>query len=150
MKPHLFAMLAFVLPGGAFAQEAATLTVNESEAHGQYLATSDGRAVYAFTTDTQGAEGTEATVSCTSAECLAAWPLVTTEGDVSVEGEAQADMTGTMEGPEGQTVATYNGWPLYHFTRDVAAEEPQGHEIESFGGEWYLLAPDGTMVGHEG
>ena len=54
-------------------------------------------------------------------------------------------MLGTLE-YEGRTVVTYNGWPLYHFVRDEDAETPQGHEVYSFDGEWYLVTPEGEEL----
>lgn len=145
MKRFTITALALALAAPAFAQEATTIEVAESETFGQHLVTGDGRPVYLFTTDTQGGEGQEATVSCTSAECLQAWPLVTSTGEPEAGSGAMADMLGTTT-YEGQQVVTYNGWPLYHFVRDEGAEAPQGQEIESFGGEWYLVSPEGERV----
>ena len=54
-------------------------------------------------------------------------------------------MLGTME-HDGKQVVTYNGWPLYHFARDEGQSSPQGHEVESFGGEWYLVTPEGMEL----
>ena len=133
------------LAGPALAQDATTIQVAESEQFGEYLATGEGRPVYLFTTDTQGMEGQEPAISCTSEDCLGAWPLVTTMGDPMAGEGVTADMLGTMD-YEGQTVVTYNGWPLYYFVRDSAGEAPQGNEIESFGGEWYLLNAEGEEV----
>ncbi|MFG6581432.1 hypothetical protein ACGYK1_18770 [Sulfitobacter sp. 1A13191] len=47
---------------------------------------------------------------------------------------------------DGQKVVTYHGWPLYYFTRDEDADAPQGQDVESFGGEWYLITPEGEKV----
>ncbi|MDH4541647.1 hypothetical protein CUR85_17235 [Sulfitobacter faviae] len=55
------------------------------------------------------------------------------------------EMLGTVD-YEGQKVVTYHGWPLYYFTRDEDADAPQGQDVESFGGEWYLITPDGEKV----
>lgn len=137
------ALTALVAP--AFAQDATTIQVAESEQYGEYLATGEGRPVYLFTTDTQGTGEQEAQISCTSEECLGAWPLVTTQGDPQAGEEANEEMLGTTQ-YEGQTVVTYNGWPLYYFVRDEGADAPQGQDIESFGGEWYLVTPEGEEL----
>src|SRR5687768_13734134 len=42
------------LPGLAFAQDAPTVKVAESQEYGQYLTDADGRALYLFESDTQG------------------------------------------------------------------------------------------------
>lgn len=134
-----------VLAAPAFAQDALTIQVAESEEYGEHLATGEGRPIYLFTTDTQGTGDQEAEISCTSEECLNAWPLVTTEGDPQAGDKVSADKLGTTE-YEGQTVVTYNGWPLYYFARDEGADAPQGQDIESFGGEWYLVTPEGEEL----
>lgn len=133
--------LAPALP--ALAQDGTTLQVAESEAFGSYLTNGEGAPLYAFTADTQGTADAAPVISC-NPDCLQAWPLVT--GDAPEAGEGvDASMIGTMD-HEGQSVVTYNGWPLYTFTQDQGSDTPQGQDIESFGGEWYLVGPDGTIV----
>lgn len=138
-----FALVALAAP--AFAQDSTTIQVAQSDQYGKYLATGQNRPVYLFTTDTRGAGDQEAQISCTSEACLNAWPLVTTQDDPQAGEEVDADMLGTTQ-YEGQTVVTYNGWPLYYFARDEGADAPQGQDIQSFGGEWYLVTPDGEEV----
>jgi hypothetical protein len=38
-------------------------------------------------------------------------------------------------------------WPLYHFAKDFG-REATGQDVEDFGGEWYLVTPQGEKVGH--
>ena len=128
-------------------EEAATVTIAESEEYGTYLADGDGRPLYLFTADTQGGEDATAEIAC-EADCLDAWPLFTAEGEPEAGEGADAEMLGTLE-HEDETVVTYNGWPLYYFAKDEGADAPQGQDIESFGGEWYLVTPEGEKVGHE-
>lgn len=146
MKAYLLtAAIAALAAAPALAQDGATVTVAESEAHGSHLADADGRALYLFTTDKpDGAE--QARVTCTSEACLGAWPLYTTQGEPQAGEGVDAAMLGTLD-YEGEQVVTYNGWPLYHFARDQGADAPQGQDIESFGGEWYLVQPSGEKVG---
>jgi hypothetical protein len=59
------------------------------------------------------------------------------------------DLVGAIES-EGLVIATYNGWPLYFFLRDTAGETPTGQEFLSFGGEWYLVSPDGARIEGKG
>lgn len=105
----------------------------------ELLAASPGKRVYMFTTDTQG-DGSEPAISCTSQDCLDAWPLVTAEGEVTVGPELDVFLASTFP-YEGKSVVTYNGWPLYTFARDEAGQPPQGQDVHSFGGEWYLPGP---------
>lgn len=120
-----------------------TVTTTQSEVFSEHLTDAEGRPLYLFTTDKQ--EGKEAAVTCTSEDCLQAWPLLTTDGVPEASGGANATLLGTME-YEGDTVVTYNGWPLYYFEQDVGADAPKGHDIESFGGEWYLVTPQGEKA----
>lgn len=142
----LTATAAFL--SAAAAQGDTTLGVASSEDIGQYIVGPDRMPVYAFTADTQG-NGAEPAISCTSQACLAAWPLVTVESEPTVGPGLDASLVGSMD-YDGQTVATYNGWPLYTFVRDEAGQPPQGNHVESFGGEWYLLDPAGEHVEGEG
>ena len=138
------AALTALIAMPAFAQDAAMVHVGQSEQFGTYLTDANGRALYLFTTDKpEGAA--EARVSCTSEECLTAWPLFTTMGDPQAGEMVDASLLGTMT-YEGDTVVTYNGWPLYYFVRDEGADAPQGHDVESFGGVWYLVRPTGEQV----
>ena len=146
LKPIMLstAFVAFALP--AFAQDVAQVMVSQSEEHGEYLTDADGRALYLFTADTQGSGDTQDQISC-SGECLDAWPLFTTTGEPQAGDMVDASLLGTLE-HEGETVVTYNGWPLYYFARDAGPGEATGQDVESFGGEWYLVTPAGEKVGH--
>lgn len=144
-----FLVVATALVSPAMAQDDATLSLAEAETVGEYVAGPDGMPVYAFTTDTQG-NGMAPVISCTSQECLGAWPLVTVEGEATAGDGLDSGLVGTMD-HDGETVVTYNGWPLYTFVRDEAGQPPQGNHVESFGGEWYLLDAAGEHVeGEEG
>lgn len=113
------------------------LTVEQSPTYGEYIALDDGRPLYLFTADTQG----EAS-ACYDA-CADAWPPVT--GDATAESGLDAAMVGTIERDDGTRQATYNGWPLYEFARD-SGTQPTGQDIASFGGEWYLIGPNGEQI----
>lgn len=125
------------MTGEADDEASARLTIQRSDTYGEFVVRADGRPLYLFTADEQG----EASV-CYDA-CADAWPPVT--GDVAVEAGLDASLLGTIARDDGSLQATYNGWPLYEFSRD-SGNEPTGQEIESFGGEWYLVSPDGEEV----
>jgi len=143
----IISVISLLAAHGSAAQETTTVTVAESDTYGEYLSVDD-KPVYLFTTDVQGGGAAEASISCNE-ECRAAWPLVTTGTSADAEGEAQSDLIGTVEF-DNRNVVTYNGWPLYFFARDSEGNPPTGQEIESFGGEWYLIAPGGTRIEGEG
>jgi predicted lipoprotein with Yx(FWY)xxD motif len=142
MLTATFALAA--LPLAAAAQNAATVAVDEGGGFGPHLVDGDGRPLYLFTTDTQGEGDDMAEISC-GGECLDAWPLFTTEGEPMAGEGAETQLLGTVM-HEGEMVVTYNGWPLYYFVQDQGADAPQGQDIQSFGGEWYLVTPEGTEL----
>jgi predicted lipoprotein with Yx(FWY)xxD motif len=137
---------AIIAAQAVAAQDTVTLEVSESEEYGQFL-TVGALPVYLFSTDIPGNEASPPTITCIG-ECLSAWPPVVGTGVEAGDG-VDADLLGTVE-VEGIALATYNGWPLYVFLRDTEGGPPTGQEIESFGGEWYLVSPDGNRIEGEG
>lgn len=116
------------------------LTVQASDVYGEYIARSDGRPLYLFTADQQGE------ASACYDECADAWPPVT--GDAAADAGLDASLIGSIIRDDGSLQATYNGWPLYEFASD-SGTEPTGQDIEGFGGEWYLISPEGEEVHSE-
>lgn len=117
------------------------LAIEQSPTYGEYLVREDGRPLYLFTADTRG----EAS-ACYDA-CADAWPPVT--GEAMVGSDLDESLVGTVERQDGTRQTTYNGWPLYEFARD-SGNQPTGQDIASFGGEWYLIGPDGEQVEAQG
>ncbi len=137
---------AILVAQSVAAQETVTLEVSESEEYGQFL-TVGGMPVYLFSTDIPGDGATPPTITCIG-ECLSAWPPVLGSGVEAGDG-VNPDLLATVE-VDGIALATYNGWPLYLFLRDTEGGPPTGQEIESFGGEWYLVNPEGNRIEGEG
>lgn len=158
MKPLATAAAMLALATPALAQifpvegdtEEVTLGVRESPEYGPYLVTErsrgeSGRPVYMFETDVPAGPDQEPVITCTSDQCLRLWTPVS--GGVTLGEGVDRDLLGTMD-YEGLQVALYNGWPLYHFSRDQAPEtdEPQGQGLESYGGAWYVISPTGEPI----
>lgn len=127
--------------------QAAMLTISESDQYGSYLSDAEGRALYLFTADTQGTGSKKAQVSC-SGPCLDAWPPLSSVGKPQAGEMVDASLLGTIE-HDGKTMVTYNGWPLYYFVKDQGSGGPKGQDIKSFGGEWYLVSPEGKKIEEE-
>ena len=53
-----------------------------------------------------------------------------------------AALLGTLTRPDGTTQVTYNRWPLYYYSKDAAAGDINGEEINN---TWFVIAPDGTQ-----
>lgn len=136
----LAGMAMFAMSTPAIAMEAEGLAVEESDEHGEYLVTSEGRSVYMFESD-------EEDESICYDDCADAWPPLTPENGTPVAGEGvDEDMIGTIEREDGTEQVTYDGQPLYLFVRDTMEGDTTGHEVEGFGDEWKLVSPEGGAV----
>tara|TARA_R100000322_G_scaffold69994_2_gene44066 strand:+ start:516 stop:1010 length:495 start_codon:yes stop_codon:yes gene_type:complete len=137
--------LSLGLAGTALAQsgDQVQLKVTQSDTYGSYITDAEGRTLYLFTTDTQGDGKSAAQSSCYNG-CAKAWPPLTTEEQPEAGEKLQQDLLGTFERKDGKSQVTYGGWPLYYFVKDTGAGSVTGQDKHGFGGEWYLLAPDGT------
>ena len=107
---------------------------------GQVLVTAEGYALYMFQPDNQRS------VTCTGA-CAGSWPPVkVADGGYAAGPGVDRSLLGTDPDPEGGTVLTYNGWPLYTYTGDVQPAQATGQAIDLNGGEWYVLRPTGQPL----
>lgn len=110
---------------------------------GKVLVNANGRTLYTLSSETGG------TLTCTVANgCTQFWfeadlPSGVTAGKAGAG--AQSSMLSTEPGATG-TVVTYNGWPLYTFSGDSAANQANGEGLKSFGGTWYVLRSTGTPL----
>lgn len=132
-------MLAAPALGQEEGDESIALQIAQGESAGNYLADAEGRPLYTFSTDTPATDDRQAVVSCTIATCLEVWPLLTGPDDPEPVGGVDPALMGVTE-HDSRQVVTYDGWPLYRFVGDAGAQEPQGDGIQSFGGEWRVVA----------
>ena len=137
----------------AWAQDV-TVQVAQSEEYGAYLTDAQGRTLYLFVdeeTEEQGpeqmTEGVREVAADCDEECLKAWPAFTAETVQAGEGINPELLYTTTVGDRTQVV--YNGWPLYYFVRDEEPGQINGQDVHSFGGEWYIVSPEGTEVEDE-
>jgi predicted lipoprotein with Yx(FWY)xxD motif len=114
----------------------ATVRVATDARHGTYLTDANGRALYLFEKDTPGQS------QCDSA-CAVAWPPFLASAATAGDTLVQAAMLSTITRMDGSQQVVYNGMPLYYYVKDAAAGETKGQDIEEFGAEWYLVAPNG-------
>lgn len=136
--------------GWATAQESTPqLQTAHSDQHGEYLTDGSGRALYMFTADQQGGGSQEATSNCYEA-CATAWPPLL--GETAQLGGSQMDPAKlrTIQRKDGSSQITYNGWPLYYYFEDEGPGKTTGQDVHGFGGEWYLLTPEGEKLEGEG
>jgi predicted lipoprotein with Yx(FWY)xxD motif len=130
----------------AAAQNRATFSATEHAKLGKLL-TEGGMSLYLFEEDRrQGDRGREVESDCTD-KCLDRWPIVTGDPPPQAGQGVEAELIGSFRRPDGKIQATFNGWPLYYFAEDLLPGDVNGHDVEEFGGEWYLLTPSGWDVG---
>lgn len=134
------AAAALALTSGlAMAGGAAKVDTATSAEYGTYLVNKRGMSLYLFEPDDQGRS------TCYDA-CAQAWPPVTTEGQPKATGNTDPSLLGAFKRQDGSRQVTYNGWPLYTFVKDTAPGDTAGQDVRGFGGEWYLVAPEGEHV----
>jgi predicted lipoprotein with Yx(FWY)xxD motif len=95
----------------------------------------EGRSVYVFTQDTPGES------ACT-ADCVSTWPIVSTDGDPTVDG-LDEELVGVLEREDGTEQITYNDKPLYYFVGDSAVGDIAGHGVND---EWFVISPEGDSI----
>lgn len=134
-------LLTAVAAGSAGAQSPAaggvTLTSTTNPAiTGNFLTGAGGMTLYYFTPD---APGTSVCVD----KCAGFWPpLVLAAGETATAGDGVTGVVGTIARPDGSMQATYDGRPLYYFTKDTAAGDVKGQDV---GEIWFVAAVDGSV-----
>jgi predicted lipoprotein with Yx(FWY)xxD motif len=107
----------------------ATLTIKDTKI-GNVLADSKGQTIYWYSKDMKGGPST-----CTGS-CLSAWPMVTGT-PVAAMGVKFAGKLGAVKNATGVMQATYNGYPLYTYSGDMASGDTSGNGV---GGVWHVIS----------
>lgn len=119
------------------ANTAAVVKTASDAKNGRYLVDGSGQALYLFEKDEKGES------YCDSA-CAVAWPPYLSQGTPTAgDSSVKADMLSTIRRKDGSQQVAYNGKPLYHYAKDTSPGSTSGQDVEEFGAEWYLVAPDG-------
>jgi len=128
-------------PGASASNPAAAATIAVAQTTlGEIVVDAEGRTLYLFTRDTQGA-GTSA---CND-DCAANWPpLLLEEGETPTAAAGITGALGTATRGDGTTQVTLNGWPLYYFAADTAAGDTNGQGVDDV---WFVVSPAGEAVG---
>lgn len=142
--PLALAIATLSVPALALAQDMmmGPLGTRDVAPHGTILTNAEGRTVYSWASDVQGA-GTSA---CYDA-CAGPWPAVVVDEATmmsSMPGMSMDSMmtmsgVGFIQRTDGAYQVTYNGWPLYTFQRDAAPGDVAGHGSTGFGGLWQVV-----------
>jgi predicted lipoprotein with Yx(FWY)xxD motif len=144
---RLFALLSVI--GFAFAQdEEPNVTTATSDHYGEYLVDGDGQTLYLFVKEGANVdrqpytEGIRPAAAACAEACLDAWPPLDAPAGVDAGSGVDAELLYT-ERINGVNQVVYNGWPLYYFMRDDQPGQINGQDVHSFGGEWYIVSPQG-------
>ena len=135
MKRFLLALIpALLIFAGtqAFAQNSQTTLTTKNDAKlGTILADAKGMTVYMFLKDTKENEST-----CTD-KCAALWPPVTATGAVTLPSGVDGKIA-TFKRADGAMQVSYNGIPLYYFSKDKDKGDAYG---QGMGGVWFVVKP---------
>lgn len=140
-------LIIMTVPAAEAAKTVERLTSARNETYGNYVADAGGRAVYMFTPDRRG-EGEAAARSTCYGACAQAWPPVLAKDLPGLGAGLDKALLGASRRKDGSLQVTYGGWPLYYYVRDRPGSLA-GQDVHSFGGGWYLVAPDGSVIGEE-
>ena len=136
LRAPLIGAVLFSLPMLA---NATTIEVHESEKFGPHLVNEAGESLYMFEADEQGES------ACYDA-CAQAWPPVTAEESLEAAEGIDREKLDTIEREDGSEQVTYDGHPLYKFVKDREPGQTKGQDVDGFGGEWYLVSPEGDKI----
>ena len=104
--------------------------VSASSTIGTYLVAGNGMTLYRFTKDTAG-------VSNCAGDCIAKWPVYNVSAGAAVSAGAGLTCTvGTITRADGTIQATYNGAPLYFWSKDMKAGDTTGQNVN---GVWFVV-----------
>lgn len=107
-------------------------------ADGSVVLDSNGSAIYVFTADSPGHS------ACTGS-CLTYWPPVPAPTQsVGVPGITAT--LGSLARSDGTHQLTINGMPAYTYVGDTTPGDIKGEGLNTFGGHWWLVAPDGSEI----
>ena len=106
-----------------------TLTIKATKI-GNVLADAKGDTLYWYSKDMRNGPST-----CTGG-CLSAWPAVAGKPAAAM-GIAFAGKIGEVTDAGGTVQATYNGYPLYTYSGDMAPGETAGNGV---GGVWHVIS----------
>jgi predicted lipoprotein with Yx(FWY)xxD motif len=112
-----------------------TMLSKVSEA-ASYLTDSAGRALYFFAQDTVGSTTTSPVSACTSAQCIASWPVFLTDG-VTVPSALDVADFAAFTRTDGARQSAYKGHPLYYYVGDTAPGDTNGRSVP----DWQTLDP---------
>ncbi|MGD0749867.1 MAG: hypothetical protein ABSA23_00500 [Anaerolineales bacterium] len=114
---------------------AAMVNLGQNATLGSFLVDSKGMTLYSFAMDAPGEN------TCYGA-CATAWPPLLTNGAPITGTGLDATMMGTTTRKDGTVQVTYNGLPLYYFSKDITVGDTMDEGVKSL---WFVVMPDGLQ-----
>lgn len=134
-------LAALLAAGHSSAASTATQVKVSTTKLGRILVNGQGRTLYMFSADKRGKS------SCYG-QCAAFWPPLITSSKQVTETGLKMSMLSTTKRTDGKLQVTYNGHPLYRFSKDTKAGQTSGQGLNVSGGLWWVLSPAGTPIKH--
>lgn len=106
---------------------------------GKVLTGAGGRTLYLFEKDRKGRS------RCYD-DCAGVWPPYLTGDRPRAGNGVRASLLGTVRRTGGTRQVTYGGHPLYYYVKDHRPGDVTGHDVESFGDEWYAVGANGRKA----
>jgi predicted lipoprotein with Yx(FWY)xxD motif len=137
----IFTLALAALSVAAAATDAAgTPTVKTRHAKlGTYVVDSRGFSLYLFEKD-------KTTSSTCYGTCATVWKPLIVKGTPKAGPGLKASLLSTTKRTGGAKQVTYGGHPLYYYDDDHKAGQTEGQGADSFGAEWYVVAPSGKKI----
>lgn len=128
---------------GGTATGAGATVATSSSTLGRILVDGRSRTLYLFEKDRLGRSACIGT-------CAAYWPPLLTRGKPTAGPGVRRSLLAVTRRADGSSQVTYAGHPLYRFVQDARPGQITGQGTQLFGGGWYVVAPSGKKIEHEG
>jgi predicted lipoprotein with Yx(FWY)xxD motif len=106
---------------------------------GRVLVTGDGRTLYLLTSDPPGS------TSCVGS-CAIVWPPLEPHGRLRAGPGVNARLLSTFRRPDGGLQVLYNDHALYTYEEDTGPGTANGEGVQTYGGTWWAVSPDGRAL----
>lgn len=117
----------------------AVVRVTKTKDFGHILETKSGQTVYVLLSKTGSP------LPCSGA-CQTVWPPVLTHAaKLRAPKPLRSKLLGTTKSGKRHQVA-YDHHPLFRYRGDTSKGQTNGEDIKSYGGEWYVIGPNGKPV----
>ena len=114
----------------------ATVALTPTEKLGNILVDGSGMSLYLFTVEKPGQP------NCYG-KCEVFWPPLLTIGQPTLGNNVSTAAISTTLRKDGTVQVTYNGWPLYYFSKDQAPGDVKGQGVTN---NWWVVSGEGNAI----